>query len=398
MVAMQVRLPSLSDSAEEWLSPTLECTVTRRPLRHRGLAAVLGLGLALAACGAPSTSTDGTAAAPESSCAAGTVAYGETDPEVSSAEVDEDALVVYSGRNEELVGPLFDQFTEETGIEVSVRYGSTSSVTAQLLEEGADSPADAVLLQDAGALGALGDADCLADLPAELTDQTVQAYADEDGRWVPLTGRARVVLYDPAQVAEADLPTSTEDLVDPRYAGQLAIAPTNASFQAYVTAIRVLQGEDAAQEHLQGLVDNEVQVFDGNGAILDAVEAGQVPMGLVNHYYWFEQAAEVGVEAMTSRLHYLRDGQAGSLVNVSGAGVVTSSDRTDDAAALMEFLLGEQAQTYFADTTYEYPMISSVPTADDLPTLEDLQAPEIDLDDLASLSQTLEMINDSGLA
>ncbi len=363
--------------------------------RFRGIAVGAAAVVGLAACGAPSDA-DEPAAAPETTCEANAVEYGEVDQE-AAAEVDEDALVVYSGRNEELVAPLLEDFTEETGIELSVRYGSTSSITAQLLAEGAQSPADVVLLQDAGALGALADAGCLADLPEDLTGQTFEAYADDDGRWVPLTGRARVVVYNPELIDESDLPQDTADLVDERFAGRIGIAPGNASFQAFVTALRVLDGEDAAEEFVQALVDTEAPVFDGNGAILDAVDSGELPMGLINHYYSFEQAAEVGADNMTAQLHYLRDGGAGALVNVSGSGVVSSTDRSEDAVAMVDFLLSEQAQEYFAGETYEYPMIDAVPTAAELPALEELDAPEIDLDDLASLSQTLELLDRVGL-
>lgn len=368
-------------------------------LRSASVGAVVALGLGLTACGeASSDDGGGTAAAPETTCEAGTVEYGEIEEEeAGTPAVDEDALVVYSGRNEELVAPLLEQFTEATGTELSVRYGSTSSITAQLLAEGADSPADVVLLQDAGALGALGDAGCLADLPEDLTGQTFEAYADDDGRWVPLTGRARVVVYNPDLVAESELPQTTDDLVDERFAGRIGIAPGNASFQAFVTALRVQEGEDAAEEFVQGLVDTGAPVFNGNGAILDAVDSGELPMGLINHYYWFEQAAEVGADGVTAQLHYLRDGAAGSLVNVSGSGVVSSTDRSEDAVALVDFLLAEQAQQYFAGETYEYPMTDAVPTADELPALDELDSPSIDLDDLASLSATLELLDRVGL-
>jgi iron(III) transport system substrate-binding protein len=365
----------------------------------RGFPTLLGataLTLVLAGCGAATSRTDGGEAVAETTCQAGAVEYGEVDPEVGTP-VDEEALVVYSGRSEELVGPLLDTYSQESGVELSVRYGSTSAITAQLLAEGDQSPADVVVLQDAGALGALGDADCLADLPDELTGQTLPAYADEDGRWVPLTGRARVVVHNPDLIAAADLPADTADLVDPRYAGKLGIAPGNASFQAFVTTMRVLEGEDAAEEFVQALVDNDVQTFDGNDAILDAVDSGQLPMGLINHYYWFEQAAEVGAENVTAQLAYLQDGAAGSLVNVSGSGVVSSTDRQDDAVALVDFLLSEQAQRYFAGETFEYPMIEAVPAEEALPPLAELQAPDIDLDDMASLSATLDLLNRVGL-
>jgi iron(III) transport system substrate-binding protein len=367
--------------------------------RPRGARTVLGaaaLTLSLAACGAPSSEAEEGTAAAETTCQAGAVEYGEVDPEAATP-VDEEALVVYSGRSEELVGPLLETYSQESGVELSVRYGSTSAITAQLLAEGDQSPADVVLLQDAGALGALGDADCLADLPDELTGQTLPAYADEDGRWVPLTGRARVVVHNPDLIAEADLPADTAALADPRYAGQIGIAPGNASFQAFVTTLRVLEGEEAAEEFLQALVDNDVQTFDGNDAILDAVDSGQLPMGLINHYYWFEQAAEVGAENVTAQLAYLQDGAAGSLVNVSGSGVVSSTDRQEDAIAMVDFLLSEQAQQYFAEETFEYPMIEAVPAEAELPPLDELQAPEIDLDDMASLSETLDLLNRVGL-
>jgi iron(III) transport system substrate-binding protein len=352
--------------------------------------------LVLAGCGAASSETEEGEAVAESTCQAGAVEYGEVDPEVETP-VDEEALVVYSGRNEELVGPLLETYREQSGAELSVRYGSTSAITAQLLAEGDQSPADVVLLQDAGALGALGDADCLADLPDELTSRTLAEYADEDGRWVPLTGRARVVAYNPDLIVEADLPADTADLVDPRYAGQIGIAPGNASFQAFVTVLRVLEGEEAAEQFVQALVDNDVQTFESNGAILDAVDAGQLPMGLINHYYWFEKAAEVGAENVRAQLAYLRDAGAGSLVNVSGSGVVSSTDRPEDATAMVDFLLSEEAQTYFAEQTFEYPMIEAVPAEEQLPALEELQAPDIDLDDMASLSATLDLLNRVGL-
>ncbi|TKJ18635.1 extracellular solute-binding protein [Blastococcus sp. CCUG 61487] len=366
-------------------------------LRGVAVGAIAVLGVGLAACGESSADDVDAAPAPESTCEAGAVAYGEIDDDAGAVEVDEGALVVYSGRNEELVAPLLEEFTEATGTELSVRYGSTPSITAQLLAEGADSPADVVLLQDAGALGALADAGCLADLPEDVTGQTFEAYADDDSRWVPVTGRARVVVYNPELIAEEDLPQTTAELVDERFAGQIAIAPGNASFQAFVTALRVQEGEDAAEEFVQALVDTDAPVYSKNGEILEAVDAGEVPMGLINHYYWFERAVEVGADNVTAQLHYLQDGEAGSLVNVSGSGVVSSTDRSADALALVEFLLSEQAQEYFANETYEYPMTSAVPTAAELPALDELDSPDIDLDELASLSRTLDLLDRVGL-
>jgi len=355
----------------------------------------------LSACGESGAGADGAggndSGAPSQACTAGEVSYGEVDEAVAAAEVDEEALVVYSGRSEDLVAPLLEQFTEETGIELSVRYGNTAAMTAQLLEEGDQSPADFFLSQDAGALGALGNAGCLAALPEESLSLVEDIYRADEDNWVALTGRARVIAINPELVPEEDQPTSIDDVLDERWSGQVGIAPTNASFQAFITAIRVLDGEDAAREFLDGLVANDVQTYEGNGDVLAAVDSGEISMGLINHYYLYELAAEVGAENVVAENLFLDDGGAGSLVNISGAGVVSGTDRGEDAQALLDFMLSESAQNYFADTTYEYPMVDGVASPAGLPTLDQLDAPDLDLSDLDSLGATLELINEVGL-
>ncbi len=366
----------------------------------RGAVAGAVLLAAVSACGESGAGADGAGGDggnDTQACTAGEISYGEIDEEVAAAEVDEEALVVYSGRSEDLVAPLLDQFTEETGIELSVRYGNTAAMTAQLLEEGDQSPADFFLSQDAGALGALANAGCLATLPEETLEQVAQTYRAEDDTWVALTGRARVIAVNPDLVPEADRPTSIDDVLDERWSGQVGIAPTNASFQSFITAIRVLEGEDAARQFLDGLVANDVQTYEGNGDVLAAVDAGEISMGLINHYYLYELAAEAGRESIVAENVFLDDGGAGSLINISGAGVVSGSDRGEDAQALLDFMLSETAQNYFAENTFEYPMIEGVEPPPGLPTLDELDAPDLDLSDLDSLGETLELINEAGL-
>ncbi len=369
----------------------------RRFTATRGAVAGVVLLAALSACGESGAGADGAGDNDAQACTAGEVSYGEVDEEVAAAEVDEEALVVYSGRSEDLVAPLLDQFTEETGIELSVRYGNTAAMTAQLLEEGDQSAADFFLSQDAGALGALANAGCLATLPEETLEQVAQTYRAEDDTWVALTGRARVIAVNPDLVVEEDRPTSIDDVLDERWSGQVGIAPTNASFQSFITAIRVLDGEDAARDFLDGLVANDVQSYEGNGDVLAAVDSGEISMGLINHYYLYELAAEAGRESIVAENLFLDDGGAGSLINISGAGVVSGTDRGDDAQALLDFMLSETAQNYFAENTYEYPMIEGVDPPAGLPTLEELDAPDLDLSDLDSLGETLELINEAGL-
>ena len=310
---------------------------------------------------------------------------------------DDADLVLYSGRGESLVQPAIDQFEEETGLTVEVRYGSTAEMAAQLLEEGGDTDADVFFGQDAGALGALGKAGMLAELPSEYLDRVDPAYQAADGTWVGTSGRARVLVYDSERLTEDDLPDSVLDLNAPEWNGRVAIAPGNASYQAFVTAMRVMLGDDAAQEWLESMVANDFESFDNNILILDAVEDGLAEVGLINHYYWYRLVDEEGIDAMTSRLKFL-PGDIGGIVNVAGVGVIDTSERTDAAQQFVDYMLSEHAQTYFAEETKEYPLIEGVAVVAELPQIDDLDPPALDLSDLDTLEETLEMIEDSGMS
>ena len=312
-------------------------------------------------------------------------------------DVDESALVVYSGRQEQLVQPLVDRFVAETGIEVSVRYGNTAQLAAQLLEEGEGTPADVFFSQDGGALGALAKTDRLATLPQPVLDLVPERYRADDGTWVGTSGRARVIVYDPDQVPEAEVPDSAFALTDPRWRGKVGIAPSNASFEAFVTAMRVLDGDDRTREWLAGMRANDVALFDNNILVLNATEDGLIALGLINHYYWYQQVAEEGEAAVPARLKFLPDGDPGALVNVAGAAVLAESDKAQQAERFVAFLLDEESQRFFSDEDKEYPVVEGVPTAPDLPPLESLQPPDIDLSDLDSLERTLQMIEEAGL-
>ena len=309
----------------------------------------------------------------------------------------EGPLTVYSGRSEELVGPLFAQFTEQTGIAVEARYGDTAELAAQLLEEGDGSPAQVYFAQDAGALGAVDAAGLFAPLPASVAKTVPEAYRAPSGDWTGVTGRARVIAYDPEQVPAADVPQSVFDLTDPKWKGQVAIAPTNASFQAFVTAMRVSQGDEATKAWLEGLVANEVQTYEKNGLILDAVDTGQAQLGLVNHYYWYEKAAEVGADAMRAQIAFTKPDDPGSLVNVAGVGILKGAADNPNAAKFVEWLLSPGTQQWFVDNTWEYPLVPSVAAAEGLPALDTLRGPDVPLAELADLPGTLTMLEDVGL-
>ncbi|WP_436500558.1 iron ABC transporter substrate-binding protein [Actinokineospora sp. HUAS TT18] len=307
-------------------------------------------------------------------------------------------LTVYSGRNEGLVKPLLDKAEKTIGAKVEVRYGDTAALAGQISEEGDGSPADVFFSQDAGALGALESAGRLDKLPQGVLDAAAPQWRSAEGNWVATSLRTRVVVYDPDKVTEADLPKGIDDLLDPKWKGKVGFAPSNASWQAFVTAIRVLRGEDGAKAWLEKFKANEPQKFENNLKIRDAVDEGKLELGLSNHYYWFEKAHQVGIDKMHAKLHYIKGDDPGSLVNAAGVGVLKSSKNKDLANKFAEFLMSAESQQYFADKTAEYPVRAGVTSTEHkLVPLNELQPPNLKLSDLQSLPKTADMLRQVGL-
>ncbi|MEV1285597.1 iron ABC transporter substrate-binding protein [Micromonospora sp. NPDC049679] len=308
-------------------------------------------------------------------------------------------ITLYSGRSEKLIKPLLEKFTQQTGIAVEARYGNTAQMAAQLLEEGAKSPADLFFAQDAGALGAVNKKNLFAAVPSETLNKVPQSYRAKDGKWIGVTARSRVLVYNPALAPAADLPKSVFELTDPKWKGKIGVAPTNASFQAFVTAITVQHGEAKAREFLKGLKANEPQIRDGNGPILEEVDAGKIAVGLINHYYAGEIAKERGVapESLKAKLHFFPNGDTGALVNVAGVGVLNRAVNDADVRTFLDYVLGTEAQKYFAEQTYEYPVVAGVAGPTNVPPLAELTAPPVDLNDLDGLQATIGLIKESGL-
>ena len=301
---------------------------------------------------------------------------------------DPGSLVVYSGRSESLVAPVIRQFQEATGIDVQVKYGGSSAIAATLQEEGENSPADIFWAQDPGALGALSP--MFKPLPSDITLAVPEWARASDGSWVGVTGRARVVIYN-SDLAESELPTSVEELTDPKWKGRVGWAPTNASFRVMVTAMRYLWGEDKTREWLEGMLANDVQVYPKNTPIVDAAGRGEVDIGLVNHYYLHRFIAEHG-DGFGARNLFLNDGGPSSLVMVAGSGILETSPNPENAELFIRFLLSQVAQQYFAASVYEYPLIEGVKTHRLIPPIDSLNGPEIDfalLDDLAGTEALL---------
>jgi iron(III) transport system substrate-binding protein len=338
------------------------------------------VGLVLAACGDSGSSTSDD----DASSAAG----------ASDALTDLSQLVVYSGRSEDLIGPLLDRFTEETGIDVSVRYGGSTELATTLLQEGDSSEADVFFAQDPASLGAA--APLMAELDASILSRVPDRFSDADGRWVGTSGRARVVVYDTNDVDATELPNSLEELVDQRWNGRMAIAPTNGSFLAFVAAMIVEQGEDYTLEWLERLAANQPTDYPGNSPIVAAADAREVDLGLVNHYYLLRLQAEGGGEDVAN--HFPSSGDASSLVMPAGAAILATSDQAEAARAFVEFLLSEDSQEYFATETFEFPLVPDVEPADGLPAIDEIATPDIDLSELADqLERATDLVTEAGL-
>lgn len=361
--------------------PWEACTLMDRYGRRRiFVALVITLTLITTGCGPQS----GPAAGPDP----------EAEPQPGVGDLPGGMLTVYSGRSESLVGPILQRLTRDTGIEAGVRWGTTSELAVTLLEEGERSPADLFFAQDPGGLGAV--AHLFTPLPQEILDRVDQRFRDPNGRWVGLSGRARVVVYNTNALTEADLPTSLEGFTDPAWRGRIGWAPTNASFQTMVTAMRSVWGEDVTRAWLEAMQANEPIGYDGNTPIVAAVGAGEVEVGLVNHYYLYRFLAEEG-DSFPARNYFLPDAGPGSLVMVAGIGVLESSTNKEAAFALVEYLLSADAQTYFAEQTNEYPLAAGVEPAADLTPLAELNAIDLPLTELADLEGTVTLLRETGV-
>lgn len=305
---------------------------------------------------------------------------------------DPGTLVIYSGRSESLVAPVIRQFREATRIDVQVKYGASSAVAATLMEEGENSVADVFWSQESVALAALSKV--FEPLPPELTDSVPDWARSGDGRWVGISGRARVLIYS-SGVQDSELPVSIEDLTGPEWKGRVAWAPNSASFRAMVTAMRHLWGEDRTRAWLKGMVDNDIRVYPKNTPIVDAAGKGEVDLGLVNHYYVHRFLAEQG-DDFGARNLFLKDGGPASLVMVAGAGIPKTSPNRENAELFLRFLLSRDAQQYFADSVYEYPLIQDVETHPLLPPIDSLNGPEIDFALLDDLTGTEALLREVG--
>ena len=306
-------------------------------------------------------------------------------------------LTIYSGREERLVKPLYERFSQLTGIQLRVRYGDSAELAATLAEEGGNSPADVFFAQDAGALGAIASRGRLRVLPARTLSRVPKRFRAPGKRWVGVSGRVRVVAYNTDAVTRRRLPKSIWGFTARRWRGKVGVPPTNASFQAFVTAMRLKVGDARTRRWLLALKANDVKFYARNLQVVQAVASREILAGFVNHYYLY-QLKEQQRNAPVAN-YFLGRNDPGALVNVAGGGVVTATDQPRAAQRLVDFLLSREAQRFFATGPgrAEYPLVHGVRPRAGLPPLRQIEGARINLGRLGrELPQTLRLLSEVG--
>ncbi|MGB3754952.1 MAG: iron ABC transporter substrate-binding protein, partial [Rivularia sp. (in: cyanobacteria)] len=304
------------------------------------------------------------------------------------------SLIVYSGRNKKLVSPLLEQASKDLNLDIKVRYGNTSELAIALLEEGDNSKADVFLGQDAGALGALEQKQRTQPIASEILEEVDSRFRSPTGNWIGVSGRARVVDYNTKLVKVNELPKDVWELTKPEWRGKVAWAPTNGSFQSFVTGMRIIEGEEKTLEWLKAMKANDVKKYGNNTSIVKALGRGEVELGLVNHYYLPRFTKD---DANFPVAHHFTNGDAGAMVNVAGLAILKTTDQPEDAQAFIKYMVSPPAQKYFASETNEYPLAKGVEADKSLVPLDKLNPPNIDLSKLDSLDETLKLLEKAGV-
>ncbi len=317
---------------------------------------------------------------------------------VSCSQESADELIVYSGRSEALVDNLVERFKEETGADIKVRYGNDAELLAILNEEGDRSPADIFWANTTGALANANENNLLAQLPDSLLEIPA-SYTASSGKWLPVTVRFRVLGYNPNNVSADELPESVMDLPNmDRFEGRVGWTPTYSSFYDFVTAMRLEEGRDAAMNWLEGMQNLNPKAYPSNTPMVQAIAAGEIDLGLTNHYYIL-RVKDGGDAASNIETYHFESGDIGNLALVTGAGVLNTSENSELAHRFLRFLLSEEAQRYAAESVHEYPVIRDIEVTDIMLGEDEAfeLSPEYDYEELQQLEETLDLLREAGL-
>jgi iron(III) transport system substrate-binding protein len=338
-------------------------------------ATALGLATAIALAGC-------SAATPSASSAPGVAPSG--------------AITVYNAQHEELTQAWADEFTKATGVTVTLRNGDDSELGNQLVQEGSASPADVFLTENSPAMSLVDNAKLLAPVDAATLAQVPEAYRPSSGRWTGIAARSTVLAYNPSLVSESQLPSSLLDLADAKWKGRWAASPSGADFQAIVSALLALKGEKATSAWLASMKDNST-AYKGNSTVMKAVNAGQIPAGVIYHYYWYGDQAGTGENSDNTKLYYFKNKDPGAFVSTSGGGVLKTAKNPQAAQAFLAFITGKAGQDILQTTSsFEYPVASDVAANKALLPLVDLDAPVLDPSKLDSRRVT-DLMTQAGL-
>jgi len=307
-------------------------------------------------------------------------------------------LVIYSGRSEPLIQPVLDAFQAEyPDVEILLKAGSNSELANALIEESANPQADIFITTELFTIQSLAQQDIFQSYVPADAENLPEDFLGPDNKWVGLTRRARVIMYNTDLVSEDELPVSIFDLTDPRWEGQVAAAgSTNGSMQAQIAAMRQLLGEDATEEWLRGLVDNDVTLFGGHTDVRKAVGAGEFKLGLVNHYYYHlqkEEGSNVGVIYPDQG-----EDQIGLITNATSAAIINGASNVPAAQAFIDFLVSSDGQRIFAEQNFEYPVLPEVALRQSVQPLDEYRLADVNIAAAAlEYDATFELIESVGL-
>ena len=289
-----------------------------------------------------------------------------------------DELLIYNAQHESLTKEWIDAFTKETGIKVTYRQGGDTELGNQLIAEGDSSPADVFLTENSPAMAAVEDAGLFADVDAATVEQVPAEYRPSTNKWTGVAARTTVFAYNTQKLQLGELPRSIMDLQQPEWKGRWGAPPPKADFQAIVSAMLQLTGEQATSAWLAGMKTNATLLQD-NIATLRAVNDGEIDGGIIYHYYWFRDQAKTKEISANTALHYFRNEDPGAFISISGGGVLESSKKKDQAQQFLKFVTSKTGQEVLEKgTSFEYPVASGVPANPALPALDTLQAPKVD--------------------
>ncbi|WP_051198831.1 extracellular solute-binding protein [Gordonia shandongensis] len=314
-----------------------------------------------------------------------------------SADDSGDALTIYSGQHEDLAKALADGFEKATGTPVEVRAGKDAEMVGQIVEEGDRSKADVIITEEPAPMGTLDAKGLLETVDPAVLKVPDQRFVPSTGHWLPFAARSRVMFFNPDEIAEDALPSSILDLTRPEWKGRFAYAPSGA-FKSTTTYLLNTIGKQKTLAWLKGIKANGVNE-QKNGKVRDSVEAGRHAFGLSNHYYWYILAKQKGGEkALTSRVHYLNNTDAGSLMLASGAGVLTSSSKKKEGAEFLSWLASaDGGQKIVATQSPQFPLTPGVTSAYGLPALDSLTFPEFDQASLKNVDEANDLLKQSGI-